>query len=295
MDILILFYNTMWGFSLEFRKEDLPEGCVITTDRNLLSKADAVVFHLPDLPSVMEDEIDKREGQIWVGWNLECEENYSWTKDPEFRESFDLWMGYHQEDDIVYPYYEPDYGKMLVAARRKKPYKKACMFISSDMNRSHRQEYLKQLMQYTDIDSYGKLYHNCELPVEDRGRDTLLSVIGDYQFVISFENAIGKDYVTEKFFNPLLAGTVPVYLGAPNIREFAPGENCFLDVSAFDSPEGVAVFMNQCYDDEALYERFHAWRKRPLLLSFTNKLEQVRSNPLTRLCQKIHELKLRGI
>lgn len=101
MDILILFYNTMWGFPLEFRKEDLPGGCVITTDRNLLAKADAVVFHLPDLPSVMEDEIDKREGQLWVGWSLECEENYSWTKNPEFRESFDLWMGYHQEDDIV--------------------------------------------------------------------------------------------------------------------------------------------------------------------------------------------------
>ena len=169
------------------------------------------------------------------------------------------------------------------------------MFISSDMNRSHRQEYLKELMQYTDIDSYGKLYRNCELPVEDRGRDTLLSVIGDYQVVISFENAIGKDYVTEKFFNPLLAGTVPVYLGAPNIREFAPGENCFLDICTFDSPEGVAAFMNQCYDDEALYERFYAWRKRPLLLSFTKKLEQVRSNPLIRLCQKIHELKLGGI
>lgn len=92
---------------------------MITTDRNLLAKADAVVFHLPDLPSVMEDEIDKREGQLWVGWSLECEENYSWTKDPEFRESFDLWMGYHQEDDIVYPYYGPDYGKMLVTARRK--------------------------------------------------------------------------------------------------------------------------------------------------------------------------------
>lgn len=47
MDILILFYNTMWGFPLEFRKEDLPEGCVITTDRNLLSKADAVVSICP--------------------------------------------------------------------------------------------------------------------------------------------------------------------------------------------------------------------------------------------------------
>ena len=69
MDILILFYNTMWGFPLEFRKEDLPGGCVITTDRNLLAKADAVVFHLPDLPSVKS--ISGKDSFGWDGvWNV---------------------------------------------------------------------------------------------------------------------------------------------------------------------------------------------------------------------------------
>ena len=100
----------MWGFPLEFRKEDLPGGCVITTDRNLIAKADAVVFHLPDLPSVMEDEIDKREGQLWVGWSLECEENYSWTKDPRAsvveKEYGNKWIysnsdGYFYYDGII--------------------------------------------------------------------------------------------------------------------------------------------------------------------------------------------------
>lgn len=216
---------------------------MITTDRNLLAKADAVVFHLPDLPSVMEDEIDKREGQLWVGWSLECEENYSWTKDPEFRESFDLWMGYHQEDDIVYPYYGPDYGKMLVTARREKPYKKkACMFISSDMNRSHRQEYLKELMQYTDIDSYGKLYRNCELPVEDRGRDTLLSVIGDYQFVISFENAIGKDYVTEKFFQSFVGRYCSGLSGSSQYSGICSGRKLFSGYLYFRFSRGSSRF-----------------------------------------------------
>ena len=85
MDILILFIIRCGDFHSSSERKIYLGGCVITTDRNLLAKADAVVFHLPDLPSVMEDEIDKREGQLWVGWSLECEENYSWTKNPEFK------------------------------------------------------------------------------------------------------------------------------------------------------------------------------------------------------------------
>ena len=35
---------------------------------------------------------------------------------------------------------------------------------------------------------------------------------------------------------PLLAGAIPVYLGAPNIAEFAPGPHSFLDIRQFESP-----------------------------------------------------------
>lgn len=38
---------------------------------------------------------------------------------------------------------------------------------------------------------------------------------------MAFENVIAMDYVTEKFYDPLIAGSVLVYLGAPNIADFA--------------------------------------------------------------------------
>lgn len=145
----------MWNVPLDFSPEELPKGCDITTDRSLLSQADAVVFHLPDLEPVMDEEITKPEGQIWVAGNLECEKNYPWTEKEEFRNLFDLWMGYHQEDDIVYPYYEYSFVEQFrCASQVKKQKNKSCMFISSPFNQSQRQEYLNELMKYTPIDSY---------------------------------------------------------------------------------------------------------------------------------------------
>ncbi len=40
-----------------------------------------------------------------------------------------------------------------------------------------------------------------------------------YKFVIAFENEQIKGYISEKFINPLLAGAIPVYLGAEDINE----------------------------------------------------------------------------
>lgn len=76
-----------------------------------------------------------------------------------------------------------------------------------------------------------------------RGRNSKLNLYRKYKFVIAFENAIEEDYVTEKFYDPLLAGSVPVYLGAPNIRNFQPGEHYFVDVNVFDSPKELAGFL----------------------------------------------------
>lgn len=56
-----------------------------------------------------------------------------------------------------------------------------------------------------------------------------MEVMKDYRFTIAFENAIADDYVTEKFYEPLLSGSVPVYLGAPNIDRFAPSRSSFID------------------------------------------------------------------
>lgn len=293
---LILFYSTLWGVPWENIRCDAPAGFVFTRDRRRLAEADAVVFHLPDLRQQLEGDLEKREGQIWVAWSLESEENYPWLmKDEEVRSYFDLWMGYHQTDDVLHTYYTFIDRKALTSLPAGLPsLNKACLFISSPFNQSHRLEYVRELMKYTGIDSYGKVLHNKDLGGPDKGTSTLMSVMADYKFVLAFENTCSPDYVTEKFFNPLLAGTVPVYLGAPNVCEFAPGTGCFLDVSSFDSPAALADFMNRCYADEALYSRFHAWREKPLLPTFVEKLREVEIHPFIRLCRKIEEMKNAG-
>ncbi len=56
-----------------------------------------------------------------------------------------------------------------------------------------------------------------------------------YTFAVAFENAQGiNGYVTsDKIFDPMLAGVIPIYWGAPNITTYVPPE-CFVDFRDFD-------------------------------------------------------------
>lgn len=286
---VIVVYNTMWEEPLHFDRKEIPDDFVITTDRHYLPSAVAVIFHLPTLRSEFDDEMCKPEGQVWIAWTLECEVNYPWTTELDFKDIFDFWMSYHRGDDIVFPYYQYDYITTLPKREVSlKKQNKVCMFVSSPINKSKRIEFLKELMLYTEVDSYGRLFNNCRLE-QDTGRESKLNLYSTYKFVIAFENAIAPDYVTEKFYDPLLAGTVPVYLGAPNIAEFAPGDTSFLDVMKFENPKTLAAFINACYEDDALYNSFFDWKKKELLPSFTTKAMAQQINPFVRLCMKVKE------
>ena len=73
-----------------------------------------------------------------------------------------------------------------------------------------------------------------------RGRvETKQETLRRYRFTICFENAREiDDYVTEKLFDCLLAGTIPIYYGAPNIAERVPAE-CFIDYRRFTSNDAL--------------------------------------------------------
>lgn len=57
-----------------------------------------------------------------------------------------------------------------------------------------------------------------------------------FKFALCFENCAFPGYVTEKIFDCLFAGCVPVYYGAPDITEFCPRE-CFVDFRDFRNYE----------------------------------------------------------
>ena len=59
-------------------------------------------------------------------------------------------------------------------------------------------------------------------------------VLQRYDFSLCFENMAMEGYVTEKIFDCLYSGTIPLYMGAPNILEYIPKET-FIDCRKYSS------------------------------------------------------------
>lgn len=45
-----------------------------------------------------------------------------------------------------------------------------------------------------------------------------MKLIGNYRYLIAYENSICDDYITENFWQALVAGTVPIYFGTPTVK-----------------------------------------------------------------------------
>jgi Glycosyltransferase family 10 (fucosyltransferase) C-term/Fucosyltransferase, N-terminal len=280
----------MWDQPVDQDRATLPASCCITDDAKNIGDAAAVVFHIPSLrmlPTL------KPPGQLWVAWSMESEVNYPRLRDPSFMSPFDLTMTYRLDADVplAYTSYYDNVANLARALRTpprpKSGDKLASLFISSGLNRSGRIEYATELMRYLDIHSYGQALQNREIPLPDRGRPSKLDMLAYYRFDLSFENSCSEDYVTEKFFDPLVAGTVPVYLGAPNVDRFAPGDHCFINTSDFQNPKDLADYLRDLDRDETAYAAYHSWRERPFRPSFDRLLEGQETPPFARLCHEI--------
>jgi hypothetical protein len=64
--------------------------------------------------------------------------------------------------------------------------------------------------------------------------DSKYAVLSQYSFSLCFENMVMKGYVTEKIFDCLYAGTIPLYLGAKDIESLIPPE-AYIDCRQFSS------------------------------------------------------------
>lgn len=58
--------------------------------------------------------------------------------------------------------------------------------------------------------------------VHNPGWHELRCVFRRYRYVMPYENTVEDDYVTEKVYNALLSGAVPLYIGAANVHEYVP-------------------------------------------------------------------------
>lgn len=158
-----------------------------------------------------------------------------------------------------------------------------------------RAKYLRDLMELIPVHSYGGCLKNRdEPPMPDdpawpsiaQKRSRKIRVLSNYKFYFAFENSQVEDYVSEKIFESLLAGTVPIYRGASGIAKFMPDGGSFIDANNM-SPKEVADLVKSLNNDEDKYESYFAFKKKPL----TEEFQQIALNSYThpnvacRLCE----------
>ena len=81
-----------------------------------------------------------------------------------------------------------------------------------------------------------------------------ISILSKYKFNICYENtSSAKGWVTEKIFDSLRSGTVPIYWGAENITEYVD-KNAFIDRRKFKSDKELFDFLNNI--DEKEYNKY---------------------------------------
>lgn len=145
---------------------------------------------------------------------------------------------------------------------------------------SHRNELAKQLENYG---VYFAAFGSCAakitkfpLPKDVSERKEVQAARGEverklkwmkmFKFHFAFENSNCEDYVTEKLWQPLIVGTIPIYWGAPGFR-LVP-ENSVIFVEDFPNISALAQHIHQVNTNDTLFESYHAWRKKPLTGDF---------------------------
>ncbi len=79
--------------------------------------------------------------------------------------------------------------------------------------------------------------------------DDKLKIMSQYKFSLAFENNPFPGYITEKLFHPMMAGSIPIYYGAPNVTQHIP-ENCFIDFRSFKNMDEFWDYILNVSDEE---------------------------------------------
>lgn len=86
-----------------------------------------------------------------------------------------------------------------------------------------------------------------------------IKAISNHLFHLAFENSDCPWYHTEKVFQALAAGTIPVYLGARTIGLIMP-RHSFIEVKHYKTAQQLARHMLYIAHNQTIYQSYFAWR-----------------------------------
>ena len=238
-------------------------------------------------------------GAIMVVVAMESRARFPLQTTLEFKYSFDLGVSYHNQLDIQVSYnnYLPKEFFSIGAPFHQK--RNSLLFMHSNCGPSHRNELFDSFSQLISVDALGFCKKNGDVATTlpqcsglPRTGDSVWSesecLLHHYKFYLAIENSRDEDYVTEKLYQGLRAGSVPIYLGAPNIRDYLPHPDSALLIEDFDDIKALVDYIKRANADEQLYAKHMAWKITKLSEQFMDRVAKKPANSIhCRVCDLI--------
>lgn len=248
-------------------------GCVFQNNVALegANKADAI-FGLSNEPGIESIVRSMESAQYYPENNIENAHGKGFTVVMTTSLSSEVPVGY-------FSWAEYD---LMAAPKKKTKTALAAAFISNCGGHNFRLEAITKLRDFgISIDSYGGCLRNQDGHVEK------LDTLRNYKFSLAFENSNEEDYVTEKFWQSLVAGSIPVVIGAPNIYNFAPSQNSILYIPGVSEIEQVANQMKHLATHEDAYNATLSWKYEGPSDSFKALVDMAVVHSSCRVCLHI--------
>uniref|UniRef100_A0AC35FBC8 Fucosyltransferase n=1 Tax=Panagrolaimus sp. PS1159 TaxID=55785 RepID=A0AC35FBC8_9BILA len=170
-------------------------------------------------------------------------------------------MSYRRDSTIWKPYdrfeklmgqekTEEFWTEKQINEKLSKKSKLAVQFVSHCETHSLREQFIKKLDKYIDITTFG----DCGNKTTDMKEQDILD---QYYFYFAFENAVCKDYITEKFWR-LKHLIVPVVLKRSILKGIIEDEY-FIAADDFSTPEALANKLSEISENTTEYKKYLNW------------------------------------
>lgn len=246
--------------------ENCPVSCELINDRSRAKVGDAFVAHARET-----DIYDFPPFEYLVPWILQTNENPVYTPalmNSTIMNKFNLLISYRLDSDFPSPIYPmPSLSEPIPFSQRLGNV--LAVFSKCEVVRT---EYMRQLMKYTEVHSYGNCLKNREGLIALYGQLNGKNVFKEqkvllskfYKFSLVFMNQDCDFFVDDRLYHALETGSVPVYMGTDKIDEFLPGnlKNAIIRVSDFNSPKDLGEYLTYLSKNETAYNEYLTWKHK---------------------------------
>lgn len=217
---------------------------------------------------------DIKSLDLRLGFDYEDSDNYM---------RFPLWIMWNFPADVTYEQIKSWCDRVNNPVNMSYKNRRFCSFLCShaDLGRA---EIYEQISQVDRVDCDGRLFHNND-DLKTKYNDDKVAYLRQYRFNLTPENSEAPGYVTEKLFEAISAGCIPIYSGSGNCPEpDVLNQDAILFIKMFEgmskdeNKETIEKLRHLNEDEEAYLAYAHQHRLKPeaadIIWNYIEELER---------------------